>query len=428
MSLFTIFSPKWLVENVFTLYGGSGKGDSPDAPDYSEIAASNKYAAQKAYQAAQDDLDFRRQVYDENQPRQDQLYDIASEVAAQQLSSSYDNQQQARQQWDSYNSTYRPIELQTVLDSMGSQYLSEEDVNELTEYLTNPQYDTEDIMRTRQVPYYEEVPWEETTTSTENISSSSPSQPYVAGLPYRFGNGTKYGRSAAPVPTEKTTKTTKSGVKQERKYRTEEYLASQDKKLNKDYEKQRAIAIDRLAKKAQEGAAKRAQEGVAAQTNSAFAQQARNLARMGINPARMQAIAADSAQQQALTGVNAANQARTNQAAQQVGLRTGVANFGRNMPNTAGQAYATSGGLGSQAVGNQNTGANAGLAQAQFAAGGYGSVQNAAALQQRGALGLGQLQNQSYGAQLNAAAQGDSMLGGLLGAGLQAGAIYYGGR
>ena len=39
--------------------------DPPPAPDYSGIAASSDYAANLGYQAAKDDLDFRRGVYEE---------------------------------------------------------------------------------------------------------------------------------------------------------------------------------------------------------------------------------------------------------------------------------------------------------------------------------------------------------------------------
>lgn len=417
------WSPKWLCENVFTLYGGGGKGDAPDAPDYREIAASNRYAAERAYESAQADLDFRREVYQNSLPRQNQLYDLASQVAQQQLASSIDTQNQARQQIDSYNSTYRPIELQTVLDSLGSQYLSEEDVQQAINLLTKPQYDERDIMGTRQVGYYEDVPYSETTKSFSESDVPAPNnvQPGL-GLASIIGAS---GTGGTVKQTTNSTSTT-SGTKQVQKYRNEDYVVGRERTLNKDFEAARALAIDNLAKKAQENSALRAMEGTASQTNSAFAQQARTLARMGLNPAKMQAAAASVAQNQALTNVDAANKARTNTAAQQVGLRTGVANFGRNMPNTAGQSYATSGGLGSQSVNSQNTGFQAGLPYAQFQSGAYGSMQNAAALQQQGALGLGGLMNQSYGAQLNAAANSDSMLSGILGAGLQAGATYYG--
>jgi hypothetical protein len=113
-------SPKFIAESL--RFFGGGKGDSPDAPDYSEIAAANREAAQYAKQAADADLAFRKEQWQASLPRQNQLYDLAAQVAEQQMGLGRLTEEQARQQIDAYNATYRPMELQTVLDSLGSQY------------------------------------------------------------------------------------------------------------------------------------------------------------------------------------------------------------------------------------------------------------------------------------------------------------------
>lgn len=401
-----------------TLEGG-GKGDSPDPPDYAPVAAANEQAAKYAKESADAELAFRTRQYEDSIPRQKELYGLASQVAQQQLGLGNLTQQQAEQQNDAYNATYRPVELQTVLDSLGSQYLSEADVKQAIQYLTNPQYDETAIMGKRQKGNTTYTPETTETVLTEE-GSSEPAG--LQGGKYnplnRYNPWDRYNswdRMNTPVPTTKTTKTSTVTQKPTTTYTDEEYQTGTKKVLNKDYEAARALGIDGLAKKAQEGAAREAGEKSQAQVNSATDQQTRALARMGLNPARFQAAAADIAQRQALTNVNAQNGARTDTANRQIGLRTGVANFGRNMPNTVGQAVAGSTNAGSAAVGNQNTGFQSGLPYAQFQAGGYAGQQNAAALRQQGALGLGGLMNQGYSIASANANQGGDFLGGALG-------------
>ena len=404
---------KWLTGQLFieavTLYGGDGKDGGGDAPDFSAVAAATEKAAQYAKESADADLAFRKEQYQQSLPYQKQLYDLASQVAQQQLGLGNLTEQQAKQQLDSYNATYRPIELQTVLDSLGTQYLSDEDVQQAIKYLTDPKYDVKDIMGKRTVTDYVDVPWEEVTT-TESKTQAEPTRGggYMGMADYAIG--LLGGNRAAPASTTKST-TTKKGVKQEARSRQEDYVAGQDKTLNKQFEQERAAFIDSLAKKAQENAALRASEGTQAQVNSAVGQQSRQLARMGLNTGRMQANMAATAQTQALQNVNAQNQTRQQVAAQQAALRTGVANFGRNMPNTAGQAVGLSTNAGSSAVGNQNTGFMSGLAYPQYVSGGVGNQLQAAQIRQQGALGLGGLQNQAYAASMNQ----DNFLGGALG-------------
>lgn len=412
------FSPKYLAESV--RFFGGGKGDAPDAPDYSQIAAANEQAAKYAKESADADLAFRKEVYQDSLPRQNQLYDLASQVAQQQLGLGNLTQQQAQQQLDSYNGTYRPIELQTVLDSLGSQYLSEDDVKQAIQYLTNPTYDETPIMSKRQKANTSLQPETIETTQTEDGLYTPVVNTYSGVGPFNGGKGQQPG---APQRTTKKTKTSTTTQKPVTTYTEEEYQSGVNKVLNKDFEAKRALAIDQLAKKAQEGAAREAGEKTQAQVNSATDQQTRALTRMGLNPAKFQAIAADTAQRQALTNVGAQNTARTETANRQLGLRTGVANFGRNMPNTVGQAVAGSTNAGSSAVGNQNVGFQAGLPYAQFQSGAVGNQLQAANLKQQGALGLGGLMNQGYQIGMQNSDNGD-FLGGALGLAGSLGSAY----
>lgn len=421
MLMFNPFSVQKLVA-TFTFYGG-GKGDGGDAPDYSQIAAANKYAAEASERIADKDMAFRERVYNESLPRQNQLYDLASQVAQQQLNLGRLTEDQARQQLDSYNATYRPIELQSVLDSLGTQYLDDVDVQQAIKYLTDPKYDTTTLRATRQVPYTENAP--ETTTSTsvtDGYTSAGPWNPITGGYSGAGPWNPTTGAQTGTVPTKTTTTTTSTKNTPVTKYRTEEYDAGVSKVLNKDFEAQRAAYIDSLAKKAQNNAATQAGTRATAQANSMNAQQMRTLARMGLNPARFQAVAAAQAQNNALAAAGAENQARQQVTNQQLGLRTGVSNFGRNMPNTVGQAVAGATNAGSSAVGNQNTGFQSGLPYANFMAGGYQTGLAAQQLRQQGALGLGQLMSNDYRTSMSN--QGDDFLGGALGLAGSLGSAY----
>lgn len=383
-----------------------GKGDSPPPPDYTPIAAANEAAAKYAKEAADKDLAFRERQYEESKPRQEELYDLASDVAKQQLDLGNLTKEQAEQQNESYNATYRPIELQTVLDSLGSQYLSEEDVKQAIQYLTDPQYDETPIMSTRK----------KANTTYDPETTESNTTETTAGQPARNSTGIgNKGRQPATPSTTKTTKTTSTTQKPTTTYTDEEYQSGTKRVLNKEYEAARALGIDSLSKKAQQGAALEAGEKTQAQVNSAADQQTRALSRMGLNPARFQAAAADIAQRQALTNVGAQNQARQQTADKQIGLRTGVANFGRNMPNTVGQAVAGSTNAGTAAVNNQNTGFMSGLPYANYRSGGVANQLAGAGIQQQGALGLGGLMNQGYSIASQNANQGGDFLGGALG-------------
>src|SRR5690348_9664636 len=72
--------------------------DAPAPPDMTPIANAQGDAAKYAYDAANNDLEFRKQVYQDSLPRQQQLMDLATKIANQQLGIADENQSFAREQ------------------------------------------------------------------------------------------------------------------------------------------------------------------------------------------------------------------------------------------------------------------------------------------------------------------------------------------
>lgn len=168
-------------------------------------------------------------------------------------------------------------------------------------------------------------------------------------------------------------------------------------------------------RQAQEARIRQAEQYAAAQTAASQAQAARQLARRGLDPSRLTAFSAALARNAALTRAQAMNQARQQAISQGIALRSGAASLGRGLPNVAGQTLGLGLQAGTGAVGAQQGAARAGLPMAEFAAKGYAAGQQAAALQQKGALGIGQLKADIYRTQ---ASTYEDPLGTILGTGL----------
>ena len=304
---------------MLTLFG---KSDPPPPPDYSGVAAANEKSAQLAADSAAADLKFRTQVYNEGKPRTDALYDMANQIARKQSDAMDVSAKVSADNTNYYNNSFKPIEGQTVMNSMGGQNMSAED----------------------------------------------------ASMMSRIMNGTS-GLSGAQITD----------------------------------------AMNRINNNSGNNAANQASQAAQAQSNSAFTQQSQSLARMGLDPSRLASAAAGLAQNQTLANTGAANNARNSAFAQQNAAQTGVANFGRNMPNTAGVALAQGVNAGSAAVGSQSAAANAGLSNAQFMSGAYGTGINAANTGVNAALGMGNIMGNDYQARVQAASQQGGALGGMFG-------------
>ena len=182
----------------------------------------------------------------------------------------------------------------------------------------------------------------------------------------------------------------------------------------------RQQAIAGAIQSAVEAAAKRAQDTAAQSSAQARQQALRSAARRGLDPTRLNAFNADLARATALAQATAANQARERVISQGATLRSGVANLGRGLPNTAAQALGVALNSGNSATANQGAASQALLTPAKFVPPGFESQINAANLQQHGALGLGGLQANVFGTQAAQFANmgGANPLGEILGTGL----------
>lgn len=213
--------------NPFICYLDLGGGGSAPAPDPAIGAA-----AQQNAEVAREALTFNKQVYADNQPRQAASDALATRVVEDQLAISQQNQTQAADQWDRFQTIFAPVENQMVADAT-------------------------------------------------NIDSAG-----------------------------------------------------------------------ELARASGEAAT-----GVQTQFDNAAGQRRRSQAAMGINPNSGRAMAMDSEAQLGLAAskAGASNNARLVARDRGIALRAGAANFGRNMPNTAANAYTTAVNSGNSAMSNQNS-------------------------------------------------------------------------
>lgn len=149
----------------------------------------------------------------------------------------------------------------------------------------------------------------------------------------------------------------------------------------------------------------------------------RSMERMGVNPnsGRFAAVTNETNLARAKDTAGAMNTARNNAITQGLALRTGAAQFGRNMPNTGLAADSTALNAGNSAVGNLNAGNAAHAAGLGSAAQWFGGAQ--AGNQSAGNIGLGLYQGQLQGMQAQQDAIGG--LGSLVGTLGMAGGIAF---
>ena len=183
-----------------------------------------------------------------------------------------------------------------------------------------------------------------------------------------------------------------------------------------------AMTYDSKAR--QEQQASQATADVRTQMSNATAQQNRAMLGMGVNPnsGRFAGLSRAQAVQQGASTAGAATGARNSVVDKGIGLRAGAASFGRNMTNTAAQAYGLATNAGNSAVGNANTGYMGTLANANLMNAGYSNMLAAGNSQINANLGLGQLQNQGYGIAANMYGQQQAGQGAMIGSGIGAAA------
>ena len=297
-----------------------GRKDCAAPPDMSAVARANVEAAKLAKEAADAELAFRKQIYQEAKPRIDRLQQLAETIASQQLGIAQAQEDRARSMYERYMKDFSPIERQMVLDSLGFQDLSPAEQQAMLQQL---------------IPDAQERARQQTLLDAINT--------------------------------------------------------------------------------AQQARVREAQQTAQAASAASQAQAMRQLSRRGLDPTRLTAFSASLARDAMLNQAQAMNQARQQARMQGISLRSGAASLGRGLPNTAGQTIGLGLQAGSGAVGAQGAAANAGLQAGQFMAGGFGAQRQAAALQQKGALGFGALQADIYRTK---ASTYEDPLGTILGLGL----------
>lgn len=291
---------------------------APEAPNMGGINAGVQRATDYGYGAADADLAFRQGVYGQSLGRQQQLEQLAMNVANQQYGFGQSMGAFGQGQMGMYDQAFAPNELNMMADAYGSQYLGDGERAQLNELLAgNSGLDTQG----------------------------------------RLGR------------------------------------------------------LQGFQQTAEDRASNAAQQRVGGQVNQAYGMQGRMLGRYGGDMNRYAQAAAGMANQQALAQAHAGNMARDSVRAQGMAARQGVANFGRNFPNTLSQAYGLATSAGSSAVANQGANFAAGLPYAQFQTGAYGTQLGAAGLAQQGALGQGQQQLSQYNADSQRYGQGMAGLG-----------------
>ena len=159
----------------------------------------------------------------------------------------------------------------------------------------------------------------------------------------------------------------------------------------------------------QERMAAQAGADVTRSYNAAQEQNARALGAMGINPnsGRFSGLANETALSQARDTAGAMNKARRDTELQGIALRTGAAQFGRNMPNTGIAADSMALNAGNSAVGNMATNSQVRNANNAAAAQWFGGAM-------QGNNSAGGLLNNLYGNQLQAYQSQQDMLGGAM--------------
>lgn len=88
------------------------------APDYTPIAQANKEAAEYAYRAADNDLAFRREVYNDSKTDRERLLTLVDSVTQGQLTDAQTARDRSTEQWNQYKTTFKPIEEKMAAEAM----------------------------------------------------------------------------------------------------------------------------------------------------------------------------------------------------------------------------------------------------------------------------------------------------------------------
>lgn len=219
-----------------------------------------------------------------------------------------------------------------------------------------------------------------------------------------------YANQIAPLAKQQQDTATKLATKQiETMDKQNAFADDQNKSYKENFQPiEKQVASDAMSYDSADNVARRsgiAGADVTQSYSNVTQQNARNLARYGLNP-NSSAFAATNdrlLRSQALDTAGAQTGAAFDTQDKAISLRAGAANFGRNMPNTASNFYSSGTNSGNSALNANTTAANTAMAGANVMNNGFGTAiqGNSSA----GNLMLGQYSGAMQGYQANATAQ-----------------------
>lgn len=427
-------------------------GDSPSAPDNTELAKATEKSAQIMADQADKDLQFRREQYSTLLPYLRNQLGIGVEQARTQAQIAKDNRDNALEDRAYYESTYKPVELASVKDAFGYSYLSDEDAAKFDQALSQQSRNkiTNDFDARRaqllqeQADYQKKLQAYEKAMSEAKVDRDAIEKELTPKFTYerkdaapadgRWVGVTDGGYAYVPnqgIPglanlgtgaaAKTTTTLDKEGLNKAIQTRVDELIKQQsgaEKPMDRDFESELA-ALDRTRasamndedsalevaaqqrkaqRTAEESEAKTTFDNASAVTGMATQQAKRNLMKLGINPnsAKFASLGLTAANDSAAGAVAGANQARTQLKDKLIGLRAGVGNFGRNQTNAAAGAFTTAVGAGATAANTAGAGVGNTLNTANYVSGGTANQMQAQQAAIQANLGLAGLNNQAY--------------------------------
>lgn len=423
-------------------------GDSPSAPDNTELAKATEESARIMAQQADKDLQFRREQYANLLPYLQNQLGIGVDQARTQAQIAKDNRDNALEDRSYYESTYKPVELASVKDAFGYSYLSDDDAAAFDQAMSTQSrnkitgdfdsrlaaINSDRAAYQKQMEAYEKamadakidrkaIEDELRGKFTYERAEAQPDGQWVSTTDggYAYAPFSSLG-NLRPNAAAKTVKTVdQEGLNKAVQSRVDELLKQQGaagKPIDRDFdaelaelERTRTTAMNdedaNLAMAAQQRKAQRAAEeseakttfdNASAQTGMATQQAKRNLMKLGINPnsAKFASLGLTAANDSAATAVAGANQARTQLKDKLIGLRAGVGNFGRNQTNAAAGAFTTAVGAGATAANTAGAGVGNSLNTANYVSGGTANQMQAQQAAIQANLGLAGLNNQAY--------------------------------
>lgn len=449
-------------------------GDAPSPPDYSGLAAANEKATQIMADQADRTLEFTKGQYADVRPYIFNQLRLGAKGAETQNRVADKNAEAATEGVTYGRTSFRPTELQTIKDAYGYSWLSEGEQQKFDEAMAGnsesaierDRRDRIDRLTQDRAAYDRQRADYEAAVKGAKIDRQAiedelrPTFMFGGGaggeiVGYRpptlnetlQGSGSINADGMVPIYGEASgPRLDEAGLNQAVENRVAQLMKEQSgverpvnrdfdaelSAINREFDNQRSAndadlemaGVQRRAMKtAEEGAAKQASEAVASSAAQSREQGRRALIELGINPNSPKFAAASAATDANVVAQQAAaeNNARTTIKDKNVALRAGTANFGRNMPNTASNAYQVAVGASSASPNTAGVGVGGVMQGTGMVNQAAGNVLQAQSTGINARLGLAGLQNSAYQAGLASSAQESAGLGSLLGLGLRYG-------